>query len=50
MEKIIGLADIRKALDEVEKNRGNVLSISSKSFDVILEVLSVAELELTKSK
>ncbi|MCI8409475.1 MAG: hypothetical protein HFJ09_09445 [Lachnospiraceae bacterium] len=50
MGKVIKLADIRKALDEVEKNRGNVFPISDKSIDVILEVLSVAELELTKSK
>lgn len=50
MEKIIELADIQKALAEVEKYRENENPISDESISVILEVLSVAELELTKDK
>lgn len=48
MEKIIELADIQKALAEVEKYRENENPISDESIGVILEVLSVAKLELIK--
>lgn len=50
MGKIIELADIQKALAEVEKYRENENPIGDESIDVIIEVLSIAELELTKNK
>lgn len=44
----IKLCNIEKALEEAEKYRENKSSITNESIEVIVEVLSVAKLELIK--